>query len=104
MANKANYIGKPLSILEQDLKLKIKKFSPFGVANRYEETTTTFYFRPVKKQGDLFYPRLEIFWSSPLDMRKSDSLSVRDRKNLGIWDKEAKSFYAPAIIADIRIR
>ena len=99
--NKANYIGKPFSVLKKDIKLEIKSFSPFGAANRYEETSTTFYFKHPKKQEDFSYPQLIITWTSPLDMRMSDSLFFKNHRK---WDSEIESFYAPAIIADIRTR
>ena len=102
VVSKANYIGKPFSVLEGDLKFKIKSFSPFGAGNRYEETSTTFYFIPIRKHKDFSYPRLRIFWIHPLDMRISDSLYSKDTKNLGAWNKETGAFYSSAIISDIR--
>ena len=106
VVNKANYIGKPFFVLEQDLKLKIKNFSSIGKeAHKNEATSTIFRFRSIREQGDRFYPRLKIFWKEPyLSLIKSDSIYMRDRKNIGVWDREAESLYRSCVIEDIQAR
>jgi hypothetical protein len=63
-SNKANYIGKPFSVLLKDLKIQIKFFLPF-VSLPYDKTKETstsfcFFFPLTEKIVYLIYPCLEI--------------------------------------------
>ena len=106
VANKADYIGKPFSVLKRDLKLKIIHFNSLGKeGHKSEATAITFRFITPKRDEDFSYPKLIIFWKSPyIDISKSDELYLKDKKNLGAWNKEVESLFGSCIIEDIQAR
>ena len=101
LLNKNNYIGKPFSVLEKDLKIKIKQFNPYADIH-WDQTkeTSTFmgFIKPVKME-DFSFPGLLIYWQPYLDYKKSDSLW--DRNDGGNWTPEVSSFYSAGVISDI---
>jgi len=105
IANKASYVGKPFSILMNDLQIQIKYFFPFSNLHhdQTKETSTefSFYFPPTAEEIHLTYPSLEIFWQTHLDATKTRALYTQYRA-LG-WAPEVATFYSSGIIKDIRI-
>ena len=101
LLNKSNYIGKPFSVLEKDLKVKLKCFIlDAGIHwDQTKETSTSMWFIKPTKMEDFSFPRLRIYWQPYLDYKKSDSLW--DRNDGGNWTPEADSFYSLGIIKDI---
>ena len=104
-SNKANYIGKPFSVLLKDLKIKIRFFSPFASLpyNKTKETSTSFcfYFPLTEDEIYLIYPCLEIYWQIPLDALRSSYLYSHYHE-VG-WNATIASFYKKGIIADIKV-
>lgn len=105
VTNKSNYIGRPFSVLLNDLQIQIKFFSPFGIIpyDKTKETSTSFafYFPNSALDHYLSYPRLRISWQPYLDNIYSNSL--HDQFNGG-WVPTVISYYSNAIISDIEIR
>ena len=103
--NKANYIGKPFSVLMNSLKIKIKFFSPSaGISyDIRKETSTSFAFYYAQSVDDdyLSYPRLEVYWKPYLNAKQSDVLWVKN--NYGGWNSTVAAYYAKGIIANIDI-
>ena len=101
LLNKNNYIGKPFSVLEKDLKIKIKQFDPFADIH-WDQTkeTSTFmgFIKPVKME-DFSFPGLVIFWQPYLDHKKAWNLFINTNK--GDWTSEVSSFYSAGVIRDI---
>jgi hypothetical protein len=106
VANKAQFIGHPFSVLRDSLKIEIKLFSPFASIsyNKTKETSTSFAFYFPQSDADhyLSYPRIEIYWQTYLNINQSDA--IRLNNNRGQWNSLADSFYTTGIIADIQIR
>ncbi len=104
-SNKANYIGKPFSVLLKDLKFQIKFFSPFASLpyDKTKETSTSFsfYFPLTEHEIYLTYPCLEIYWLTPMNATQSTSMYSIYR-SVG-WNDEIASFYKTGIIADIKV-
>jgi hypothetical protein len=77
-SNKANYIGKPFSVLLKDLKIQINYFSPFASLpyDKTKETSTSFcfYFPLTEHEIYLIYPCLEIYWITNMNATQSISL------------------------------
>ena len=69
VANKAQFVGQPFSVLRDSLKIQIKYFSPFGSISYdiTKETSTSFSFFFPQTINDLYltYPKLDIFWRPP---------------------------------------
>ena len=105
VANKASYVGKPFSVLMNDLQIQIKFFFPFADLNhdKTKETSTefSFYFPPTAEEIYLTYPSLEITWQTNLNASQSRALYTQYRA-LG-WSNEVATFYSSGIIADIRV-
>lgn len=106
VANKAQYVGHPFHVLADTLQLQIKFFSPFAgkAYDKTKETSTSFsfYFPPTQNEMYLTYPKLEIVWQVPLNANQSSVLY--DANNGGGWSPAVATFYANAIIGDIRVR
>lgn len=104
VANKAQYIGQPFSVLLNNLQIQIKYFSPFASIhhNKSKETSTlfSFYFPLSVADHYLSYPRLEIYWQPYLNAIQSNILF--DNNNGG-WVPTVVSYYTSGIIADIQI-
>ena len=105
VANKAQYIGQPFSVLSNNLQIQIKFFSPIASIpyDKNKETSTlfSFYFPQNAEEIYLTYPSLEIYWVPCLNSVQSRLLHSQYR-SVG-WATAVTSFYANAIIADIRI-
>jgi len=105
VANKAFYINKPFSILQDSLRINIKYFNQkTGIGyNLSKETSTSygFFFPQSNEDFYLTYPRIEVFWKMPLDAVVSWSLY---KTYAGGWSSAVANFYSTGIIADIKIR
>ena len=107
VANKANYIGQSFSILMDSLQIQIKFFSPFSGIHYdiSKETSTSFsFYFPQDGLDDFYltYPKLKIYWQTPLNASQSDFLWRTN--NGGGWNSAVAAFYANGIIKDIQIR
>jgi len=106
VANKAHYVGKPFSVLMDSLKIQIKFFTPFASLpyNKKKETSTSFSFYLSQTSDDFYltYPKLEIYWQTPLNAQQSDVLW--ESNNGGGWSAAVAALYSTAIIADIKVR
>lgn len=105
VGNKANYIGKPFSVLLNDLQIQIKRFSPISGLSRdiskETETLFSFYFPQSIDEFHLTRPCLRVSWQPYLNATTSTNLFVKH--NGGGWVQEVIDFYANAIIEDIDI-
>jgi len=106
VANKAQFVGQPFSVLRDSLKIQIKYFSPFGSISYdiTKETSTSFSFFFPQTINDLYltYPKLDIFWRPPyLDNQQAHSLYNQYH---GGWTQIVATHYNSGIIADIKIR
>ena len=100
VANKANYIGQPFSVLLSQLPISIKYFLPIPRANkRYEERHTSFSFY-YSQDANRMYPSLEIDWQVPLNQTLSYSLWTQTS---GAWTSVHSAHYANGIIKDIAV-
>lgn len=103
--DKANYIGKPFSVLLNNLQIQIKHFSPIADINedKNKETATffSFYFPQSADEIYLTYPCLRVSWQTSLNAAISRSLYKTN--NGGGWTQAVVDFYKNAIIADIDI-
>ncbi len=106
VANKANYIGQPFSILMDSLKIEIKYFHlRRGIHYDISKETSTrfsFYFPETADDLYLAYPYLEIYWQVALNANQSNFLWRNN--NGGSWSSAVAAFYANGIIKDIQIR
>ncbi len=104
--NKSTYVGMPFSTLMNNLQIQIKFFSPFPSLpyDKTKETSTDFGFYLSTSNEDYYltYPRLEIYWQTPLNANQS--YIIWNNNNGGGWAANAIAFYNSAIIADIKIR
>lgn len=105
VANKAQYIGQPLSTLLSDLQIQIKHFSRNTdiVYDISKETSTSFgwYFPQNADEIYLTYPRLRISWQTPLNAYQSGILYTNN--NGGWWSTAVYDFYKNGIISDITV-
>ena len=107
VANKAQFIGQPFSVLMDSLKIQIKFFSPFAAIphDKNKETSTSFsFYFPQDGLEDFFltYPKLEVIWQTPLNATLCDALW--EANNGGGWTSTVAAFYANGIVADIKVR
>ena len=106
VANKAQYIGQPFSVLYSALQIQIKFFNPNANLHydKTKETSTafSFYFPKTADEIYLAYPMLQITWQFFLDAVLSNILYTQH--NGGGWGTAVYNFYKNAIIADITIR
>ena len=107
VADKANYIGQPFSVLFNSLQIQTKYFHPIRavVYNKNKETSTSFaFYYPQDGLDDMYltYPCLNVYWQTPLDATQSDS--IWENNNGGGWNTTAYNFYKNAIISDIKVR
>ncbi|RYE27672.1 MAG: hypothetical protein EOP48_34350 [Sphingobacteriales bacterium] len=100
VANKANYIGQPFSVLSSQLPISIKYFLPIPSSNkRHKELHTSFAFF-YSQNVNRMYPTLEIYWQQPLNQLLSFNLW---RQTSGAWTSIHSTHYANGIIADIGV-
>jgi len=106
VANKAQYIGQPFSVLYNNLQIQIKLFSPFaGKHSRIDDETSTslaFYFPQTIEDHYLSYPRLDIYWQVPLNINQSEG--IWRNSSSGNWSSASYNFYKNAIVSDIKVR
>lgn len=106
VANKANYIGQPFSVLKSHLQIELKYFHPRrGIVHDTNKETSThfsFYFPQSADEMYLTYPCLVIYWQTPLNANQS--FSLYNTNNGGGWTAAVANFYANGIIADIKVR
>ncbi|HRD58836.1 MAG TPA: hypothetical protein PK504_12350 [Ferruginibacter sp.] len=107
VANKAQYIGHPFSVLYNSLQIQVKFFSPFASIPyaKHKETSTSFsYYFPTDSLNDFYltYPKLEIFWQTPLNANLSDV--IWQNNNGGGWNTNSYNFYKDAIITNLKVR
>lgn len=103
--NKAAYIGKPFSILQDSLKIQIKYFSPLaGFSNdKSKETSTAFYFIIPESIEDLSTQYIEVFWEPYLNSDMSHEIYRNAPDDAANWIPAAKAFYKNGIIKDIKV-
>jgi len=101
-ARKAEFIGKPFSVLLNELKLPILGFGPIGGRpyDRSAETNTVFDFYTDDKEESESETKLSIYWKTPLDANKSAPIWNKTTPR-GKWNSEALENYKDAIIRDI---
>lgn len=105
VANKAQYIGQPFSLLNNSLQIEIKYFFPFGGIHydMKKETHTSFAFYFPNNSDELYltFPKIIVYWQTPLNMTLSDNIRGANR---GRWDTSSVALYGNAIIKDITLR
>lgn len=101
-ARKAEFIGKPFSVLLKELKLPIIGFSPIGGkhSDKSAETGTIFDFYTDDPQESEDETLLDILWQTPLNKEKSSKIAGKTQPR-GKWNAEALENYKDAIIRDI---
>jgi len=101
LANKSNYIGKPFSVLEKSLSIKVKQFNPFADIHwdQTKETSTFMGFINPVTDEDFSFPGLVIYWQPYLNHKRADSLYAKT--DGGSWTPEVSSFYSAGVINDI---
>ncbi len=110
VANKAQYIGQPFSVLQNVLAISIKNFTPSassGGHNRIMEESASFSFLPITNTDDgyLAYPCLNIFWQVPYK-NISSSMQLWNANgigNLGLFSPAVSSHYSNYIIREIYV-
>lgn len=104
VANKAKYIGQPLSLLLNHLQIEVKRFGPFGNIHHQKdkETSTSlgFYCPTGANDGYRLFPALRVFWNPYLN--KSSSMWLFTQFG-GCWASQVYNHYANAIVRDIDI-
>lgn len=104
VANKAQYIGQPLSLLINHLQIEIKSFGPFSVIHHRKdsETSTTFGFYCPIGTNDIYklFPALRVMWNPHLNATFSDSLFTLFG---GCFAPQVYTHYANEIVRDIDI-
>lgn len=104
VANKAQYIGQPLSLLLNHLQIEVKQFSPSGnIHHRKDlETSTSFGFFCPTGDNDRYrlFPALRVMWSPYLNNTSSMSFFTQFG---GCFAPQVYNHYANAIIRDIDI-
>jgi hypothetical protein len=105
VANKAQYIGQPFSVLQNNLQIQIKYFQPFAAIHydKDKETSTSFAFYFPNNADEIYltFPKLKIYWQPYLNITQSLGIAHGNR---GVWSSTAQAFYANGIIKDIQIR
>jgi hypothetical protein len=103
---KAEFIGRPFSVLKDSLQFQIRYFHPReGIVYDITKETSTkiaFYFPQVADDMYLTYPSLEIYWQTALNATQSNELYRQT--DGGGWSSTVAAFYSNAIIKDIKLR
>jgi len=101
-ARKAEFIGKPFSVLLNELKLPILCFGPVGSIpyDRSKETSTIIDFFTDNHEEVEDETMLIIYWQTPLNQFRSSKIADKTTPR-GKWTDEAKDNYKNAIIDDI---
>jgi hypothetical protein len=106
VANKANFVGQPFSVLANSLLISIKYFSPDARFHHRKnaETSTYLAFYNSTNAEDYYrtYPMLVVKWREPYhDINLS--YAIRKADSLHGWNATAKAHYANYIIDDISV-
>jgi len=101
-ARKAEYIGKPFSVLLADLKIPIKAFSPIGgiFTDRSKEDATAFFFKVPTTFDDFSSGKIVIYWQECFNINISDIIYNKSEEG-GIWLPEDMQYYKNVIIGDM---
>lgn len=103
--NKAQFVGKPFSVLMDSLKIYLKFFTPGRTEpfNKNKEVSTFFSFVFPETAEDMYlaYPMLYINWQTSLNAVQIDELYRQN--DGGGWSPQVSAFFANAIVSDIRI-
>ena len=104
VANKALYIGQPLSLLINHLQIDVKRFGPFSrIHHQMDKETSTslgFYCPTGPNDRHRLFPALRIFWNPYLNAAFSESLFTQFG---GCWAPQVYTHYSQAIVRDIDI-
>lgn len=104
VANKAQYIGQPFSLLINHLQMEVKRFGPAGNIhhNKDLETSTSFSFYCPTSTNDSYriFPALRVMWYPYLNNNLSMSMFTLFG---GCWAPQVYNHYADAVIRDIDI-
>ena len=104
VANKAQYIGQPFSLLINHLQIEVRRFGPSGNIhhNKDLETSTSFSFYCPTSTNDSYrlFPALRVMWNPYLNNSSSMSLFTLFG---GCWAPQVYNHYANAIVRDIDI-
>lgn len=102
VAKKGNYIGKPFSVLMNDLRIQIRAFSPHTPLHsaKNKEVYTQFHFIIPKYAEDFKFPSLMIYWEPSLNAEISSKIYDQSEEG-GLWIPDAIQFYRNAIIKNI---
>jgi len=95
--NKAYYIGKPFSVLLNDLNIKPKLAMP-GYGRYFLSAHTYFVFAERAQMYNYGKIRLIIKWYIPI---KGDEASYYAKKNNAYFTEEEEAFYGSKIVNDI---
>ncbi|MCB0714489.1 MAG: hypothetical protein R2796_06600 [Chitinophagaceae bacterium] len=105
VANKAQYVGQPFSVLYNNLQIQIKFFSPVAAIhydkNKETSTSVAFYFPQTAEDMYLTYPCLRIYWQPYLNAVQSSILY--SQYDGGEWNATIYNFYKNGIILDIKL-
>ena len=103
VANKAQFIGQPFSVLLSHLQVQVKYFSPFGKIHHQKDKETStgfgFYCPNAPNEAYKIFPLLSVSWYPYLSITTSDSL----RTLYGCWASPISTYYSQAIVSDIHI-
>ena len=102
--NKAQYIGKPFSALEKDLKIRIIGYTPIEETPMdisKEGSTVLIFGNPNKKTNFSEYFLFVIFWKEPLNMNEVDTY-YKKYHNYD-WTDEIEEHYKNGIIRNIEV-
>lgn len=101
-AQKQKYIGKPFSVLLNDLKISIVVFYPHASIHsaKSKETSTAFRFIVPEYLEGYKFPHLEVYWEPYLNADLSDEI-FKKYEIPGWWSPEAIEFCRNAIIKNI---
>ena len=101
---KAQYIGKPFSDLEKDLKITVKSFAPIpesSMDNTKEGATVLNFVNLFNKKDFNINPSIIIYWKAPLNMGEVDT--YYEKYYNYDWKDEIEEHYKNGIIDDIDI-
>ena len=102
--NKTQYIGKPFSDLEKDLKIKIIGYAPFVESSMdiSKEGSTALNFVDLHQEDNFGkYPYLLIYWKEPLNM--NETRAYFDKYHNYDWTDEIEKHYKNGIIRNIEV-
>ena len=102
--NKAQYIGKPFSTLEKDLKIRIIGYNPLTQTpmDISKEGSTVLIFGNLNKNTNFSeYFLFVIYWKSPLNM--NETRAYFEKYHNYDWKDEIEEHYKNGIIRNIEV-